>query len=577
MRRARRCARRLTRTKRAACRERGERHVPRTVARSPTGACVHGRDGYDPAHGRLRPDDPDPALDPARRPPRPRSSSRSCSRATLGHVLFLFLTASVIAFTLNPLVRDLTRLQAPAGARRRDRLHDLRRRRDRARSSRIGSGRVRPGAHRRRPDRRVRHRGRRAAGQTGGRAGHRPSAGAGSTTTGSSRSRFEQQVNDWLDVAQRGRDLRLRAGRDLVRPGRRVLVIVLLLFSVDPDRGHLDLHAARHAAARGSRSTARFPPHGGLPLTQRIERALWGYVKGQVILSTVIGDERRRRHVDPRRRPGSSRVRSEYALLFGLWTAFVEVIPYIGPWLSAVPPAIYALFVDPPWGVVWVGAALRLHLPGRGAHRRAERDGERAAAAPAARHLRAARRRRALRDRRACSSRCPTMAGGRAIWEFFRERVELERWDDGEPPLPVEVEIEPPKPRVGQRRPTLAHWRYASRAVSFPSTRLRRLRRTDALRSLVRETTADLDDFVMPLFACPGEGVVNQVEGLPGIAQLSVDELVLEARGARRRSASARCSSSGSRRRRTRTARAPGTRTASSSARCGRCARRRPG
>ena len=42
-----------------------------------------------------------------------------------------------------------------------------------------------------------------------------------------------------------------------------------------------------------------------------------------------------------------------YALLFGLWTAFVEVIPYIGPWLSAVPPALYALAVDPV-GVLWV-------------------------------------------------------------------------------------------------------------------------------------------------------------------------------------------------------------------------------
>ena len=42
-----------------------------------------------------------------------------------------------------------------------------------------------------------------------------------------------------------------------------------------------------------------------------------------------------------------------YALLFGLWTAFIEVIPYIGPWLSAVPPVIYALFVDPV-GDLWV-------------------------------------------------------------------------------------------------------------------------------------------------------------------------------------------------------------------------------
>ena len=66
--------------------------------------------------------------------------------------------------------------------------------------------------------------------------------------------------------------------------------------------------------------------------------------------------------------------------------------------------------------------------------------------------------------------------------------------------------------------------------VSFPATRLRRLRRTDTLRALVRETTLSLDDVVMPLFACPGEGVARQVEGLPGIARRSVDEVVREAR-----------------------------------------------
>jgi porphobilinogen synthase len=63
---------------------------------------------------------------------------------------------------------------------------------------------------------------------------------------------------------------------------------------------------------------------------------------------------------------------------------------------------------------------------------------------------------------------------------------------------------------------------------SFPATRLRRLRRTEALRSLVRETRLGLDDVVAPLFACPGEGVVRPVEGLPGIAQRSVDEIARE-------------------------------------------------
>ena len=64
--------------------------------------------------------------------------------------------------------------------------------------------------------------------------------------------------------------------------------------------------------------------------------------------------------------------------------------------------------------------------------------------------------------------------------------------------------------------------------TTFPTTRLRRLRRTGRLRSLVRETRLDLADFVQPLFVCPGEGVVRPIEGLAGIAQHSVDELCRE-------------------------------------------------
>ena len=60
----------------------------------------------------------------------------------------------------------------------------------------------------------------------------------------------------------------------------------------------------------------------------------------------------------------------------------------------------------------------------------------------------------------------------------------------------------------------------------FPATRLRRLRRTDALRSLVRETRLDLDDFVLPLFV--GATTVANEE-LPGMARLSIEDLVAEA------------------------------------------------
>ena len=63
---------------------------------------------------------------------------------------------------------------------------------------------------------------------------------------------------------------------------------------------------------------------------------------------------------------------------------------------------------------------------------------------------------------------------------------------------------------------------------AFPTTRLRRFRRTGRLRSLVRETRLDLEDFVQPLFVRPGENLVQPVEGLPGIAQRSVDTTVDE-------------------------------------------------
>ena len=64
---------------------------------------------------------------------------------------------------------------------------------------------------------------------------------------------------------------------------------------------------------------------------------------------------------------------------------------------------------------------------------------------------------------------------------------------------------------------------------TFPATRLRRFRRTGALRELVRETRLDVRDFVFPLFVCPGSQVERPLDGLPGIAQLSVDRLAAQA------------------------------------------------
>ncbi len=66
--------------------------------------------------------------------------------------------------------------------------------------------------------------------------------------------------------------------------------------------------------------------------------------------------------------------------------------------------------------------------------------------------------------------------------------------------------------------------------MAFPVTRLRRLRRTDQIRNLVRETRLTPDAFVYPMFVCPGEGVRKEVRSMPGVFNLSVDEAVKEAR-----------------------------------------------
>jgi porphobilinogen synthase len=65
--------------------------------------------------------------------------------------------------------------------------------------------------------------------------------------------------------------------------------------------------------------------------------------------------------------------------------------------------------------------------------------------------------------------------------------------------------------------------------MNFPATRLRRLRRTEAMRSLVRETHLHPGALVYPLFICPGEKVRKEIGSMPGVFNLSIDEAVKEA------------------------------------------------
>jgi len=64
---------------------------------------------------------------------------------------------------------------------------------------------------------------------------------------------------------------------------------------------------------------------------------------------------------------------------------------------------------------------------------------------------------------------------------------------------------------------------------TFPEYRPRRLRRTETLRRLVRETTVSVDDLILPLFAAPGTKFRKPISSMPGVAQTSVDELVRDA------------------------------------------------
>ena len=66
--------------------------------------------------------------------------------------------------------------------------------------------------------------------------------------------------------------------------------------------------------------------------------------------------------------------------------------------------------------------------------------------------------------------------------------------------------------------------------MSFPAQRPRRLRRSELLRGLVRETRLSTAGFVYPLFACPGTKVRNEVASMPGVFQQSADQILEECR-----------------------------------------------
>ncbi len=214
-----------------------------------------------------------------------------------------------------------------------------------------------------------------------------------------------------------------------------VLIVVVSIYML------LDMSRLARAVDR------RFPPPpGSLPLLVRMERSLGSYVKGQFLLSLIIGTSA---GVGLWLLgtlgwlPGGER----YALLFASWVAVTELIPYLGPWLGAMPPLFYALAVDP-ISAIWVallflgihqieghivvpnvmGSALRLHplLVIFGLLAGVEIYGLPGALVA-----------------------LPLLAATRAAWEFFSERLVLEPWQEGGI-VPVEVGTTVPEAPVPQ-------------------------------------------------------------------------------------------------------------------------------
>ncbi len=66
--------------------------------------------------------------------------------------------------------------------------------------------------------------------------------------------------------------------------------------------------------------------------------------------------------------------------------------------------------------------------------------------------------------------------------------------------------------------------------MKFPEYRARRTRRTPILRNMVRETRLAVDDFIYPLFCVEGNDVCNPISSMPGVSQMSIDRLAVEAR-----------------------------------------------
>jgi len=343
------------------------------------------------------------------------------------HVVFLFLVALLIALLLNPLVRGLGRVWIPRGLA--------------VAIVYLAFAAVLALAVLALATvvvQQTRHASNRVDNYFTVAAGHPPRTGAAKDLEGLQhwlnthhlrRIKVEKQGTKFLDSIGT-KDVEKYTTKALNWAEGAGLAVVTLLFSavlVVVVSIYMLLDMDRLAAG----VDRRFPPHGDSPpLVRRMEQALASYVKGQLLLSLIIGASAGF-GLWVLGELGLMPNGTKYALLFGTWAGVTELIPYVGPWLGAAPPVLYALVQDP-LSALWVallflgiqqfeghvivpkvmGRSLRLHplLVIFGLLAGAEIYGFPGVLVA-----------------------LPLLAAGRAAWEFFGERVELARWPDEVP------------------------------------------------------------------------------------------------------------------------------------------------
>jgi predicted PurR-regulated permease PerM len=227
--------------------------------------------------------------------------------------------------------------------------------------------------------------------------------------------KYTHRVVDFVEGAA------ISIGKGLFDSVLIVVISIYTLLGLDRLRGRLD---------------RRFPPYGGEPLLLRIEHALLHYVRGQALLSLIIGTSAGL-GLYIYGLTGLLPNGQHYALVFGSWVAVTEVLPYLGPWLGAVPALLYALVVHPV-SAIWVGILfLAIHqLEGHLVVPNVMGNALRLHPLAVIFGLLAGT---AIYGLPGALMALPLLAVGRATWEFFSERVVFESWSGGGM-IPVDVE-----------------------------------------------------------------------------------------------------------------------------------------